>query len=218
MVWEFERSALDDILQKYYRHRKINHFDFACGTGRILGYIQKHAASSVGVDVSPNMVRVARENNINAQIIIADLTKEDVLEDKKYALITAFRFFPNAKPELRSKAFCVLKKHLIADGYLVFNNHLNERSLSMYIHKIFGRPVAGHRMSFEEVESLVEANEMEVVKTYHFSVIPGSGNRLLLPIWILKPIEIALNKLPFLQRLGSHAVYVCRKTPSRQDS
>lgn len=40
MVWEMEKSILDRILNVFYKscQKRINHLDFACGTGRILAY------------------------------------------------------------------------------------------------------------------------------------------------------------------------------------
>ena len=73
-----------------------------------MSYLEDRTKSAVGVDLSPSMLEVARKNKRSAEIIEADLTRSDVLGDRKFNLITAFRFFPNAEAELRSEAMQVL--------------------------------------------------------------------------------------------------------------
>jgi len=93
MVWELEKRILDEILSTFYKDIKIYHLDFACGTGRILHYLAGRVSCSVGVDLSPSMIEVASRNNKTSEIIQTDITRNDVLGERKFNLITAFRFF-----------------------------------------------------------------------------------------------------------------------------
>jgi len=109
MVWELEKRILDEILSTFYKDIKIYHLDFACGTGRILHYLAGRVSCSVGVDLSPSMIEVASRNNKTSEIIQTDITRNDVLGERKFNLITAFRFFPNAQPALRVEAMQAMK-------------------------------------------------------------------------------------------------------------
>ena len=104
LLWDIERGILDQIFKHHFSGRQVEHLDFACGTGRILAFMQPRVSSSTGVDVSTAMLEVARAATPNAQIIHADLTRESALGDRKFDLITAFRFFSNAEPKLRTAA------------------------------------------------------------------------------------------------------------------
>ena len=43
MIWKIEQRFLQDIYRKYFHDKDLLHFDFACGTGRILNFFEKNA-------------------------------------------------------------------------------------------------------------------------------------------------------------------------------
>lgn len=211
MVWQQERAILDHILLTFFRDKKLSHLDFACGTGRILSYLADSTEQAVGVDVSPSMLEVARKNNKNAVIIEKDITQNDVLDNRKFNLITAFRFFPNAQPELRNEVMKLLDKHLDDDGYIVFNNHRNTRSALNRLRKFKGH--SGYQgMNTAEVKKLLTENRLKIIKVYHLRVFPARENKTLLPIFLLHPLDALLSKCKFLQNLGTNLIFVCRKS------
>jgi SAM-dependent methyltransferase len=216
MVWQLEKSVLDVILRRFLGNREIRYFDFACGTGRILSHLKRYAISSVGVDISPSMLIVARTNNRSAEIIEADLTRHDVLDNRKFDLITTFRFFSNAETDLRIKAIQVLCSHLADSGYLVFNIHKNTGSTRNRIAKLFGRRDY-EGVSIEEVKMLVGHVNLEIVETYHLCVFPSSERIKLLPMFILRPIEVMLSKIKFFRQYGENLIFVCAKTAAGMD-
>jgi len=214
VVWQFEKGILDRILKVFYKKSEICHFDFACGTGRILSYLKDRTKHSVGVDLSPSMIEVARKSNRGAEIIEADLTRCDVLGDRKFNLITAFRFFPNAEGDLRMEAMQVLTRHLDDNGYLVFNNHKNTGSTKNRLARLFGR--RNYKgMSIGEVKSLLAKTGLKIVKIYHLCVFPSSDNHMLLPVFFLRPIEAFLIKRRSLQIFGENLIFVCRRSAAK---
>lgn len=216
MVWQFEKSILDHILSIFYRNTEIHHFDFACGTGRILLYLEDRVTSSIGVDLSPSMLEVANENRRRAEIIGVDLTRNDVLGDRKFNLITAFRFFPNAEADLRMEAMQVLTKHLDKNGFIVFNNHKNTGSIRNRLARLFGhRDYTG--MSNIEVRELLLENHLEIVKTYHLSVFPASEKNMLLPLIFLRYLEGILSRIPSIWNFGGNIIFVCQRSLEKFD-
>ena len=214
MVWQFEKDILDRILTTFFGRTEIDHLDFACGTGRILSYLEDCTEIAVGVDLSPSMLAVARKNNESSEIIEADLTRDDVLRQRKFNLITAFRFFPNAEAELRSEAMQVLARHLDDNGYLVFNNHKNTGSTRNRLARLFGR--RGYKgMSLAEAKKLLAESGLEIVRIYHLCVFPASDTRTLLPICFLRYTEGILNRIPALCNLGENLVFVCKRADGR---
>lgn len=214
IVWQLEQGILDNILSTFYRDSEIHHLDFACGTGRILSYLKSRAEKTVGVDLSPGMLEVARKNNREVEIIEADLTRNDVLGQRRFNLITAFRFFPNAEDSLRIEAMKVIARHLEDNGYLVFNNHKNTGSTRNRVARLFGH-VDFKGMSIAEVESLLGNNGLEIVKTYHLCTFPASDRYMLLPVPVLRFIERVLSHISVLCNFGENLVFVCRHTVSK---
>lgn len=211
MVWDFEKGILDRVVSAFYEKRPIYHLDFACGTGRILSHMADRVKSSTGVDLSPSMLEIARQNNLAAEILEADLTRDDLLGKRKFNLITAFRFFPNAEGELRMEAMEVLARHLDEGGLLVFNNHRNTGSTRNRLARLLGRK--GFRgMSIDEVKGLLDRNNLEIVDKYPMCVFPASEDRMLLPLFLLRPLEAFLGRCRILGDFGENVIFVCRKS------
>jgi len=209
MVWELEKNVLEKILLKFYRDKEITHLDFACGTGRILTHLAGRVKESVGIDVSPSMLEVARHNNKkNSEIIEADLTRHDVLGKRKFNLITAFRFFPNAETGLRDEAIQVLKRHLEENGHIVFNNHINNGCLKYRLARLLKyNKIKG--MSCCEVEMLLRENGLKIIDVYHLCVFPSSDNHLLIPISILYKLETIFSRCQLFGDYSENIIYVC---------
>jgi SAM-dependent methyltransferase len=211
MVWRLEQRALNEIVHGYLSAGKIAHLDFACGTGRILSHLAEHVRSATGVDVSSSMMEVAGEIAPKAELIEADLTGTDVLGDRQFDLITAFRFFPNAEPELRRAVFLVLARHLAPDGVLVFNNHKNRNSLRRRVTRAFGREITRGTMTHAEVDALVAQAGLRVLRVIPFGIVPVSDRHLLLPVVPLEHVERWLSRLPMLAPVAQDIIYVCAR-------
>jgi len=126
-IWGQEQEVLESICAGQSIR---THLDFACGTGRLLTWASKKNFDSVGIDISQAMLDRARQRrNLNARLIHGDLTEANLLAGCKFDLITAFRFFTNAEPQLKDKALSALLPLCSASGALVVNLHLNPTSL-----------------------------------------------------------------------------------------
>jgi len=113
------------------------YLDFACGTGRLTREIAPMARASVGVDISETMLENARAKVPGVEFIHADLTTSQ-LDLGEFDLISAFRFFGNADPELRVEALRVINQLQPIGSFLVTNNHRNPASLVHRISKLRG--------------------------------------------------------------------------------
>lgn len=209
MVWRLEQRALNDIVREFLTSGTIAHLDFACGTGRILGHLAEHVATATGVDVSTSMMELAREAAPGTELIEADLTQRDVLGERSFDLITAFRFFPNAEPELRRGVFQVLARHLAPNGVLVFNNHKNRNSVRGRISRLLGRQVTRGTMVHADVEDLAAESGLRIRKTIPLGILPVSDKRLLVPISLLEPLERGVSGLSMLTGVAQDVIYVC---------
>jgi predicted TPR repeat methyltransferase len=211
MMWRLEQRALSAALRDRLASGKMALLDFACGTGRILGHLHTHMASVTGVDVSASMMEVAKKVVPTAELIEADLTKEDVLGNRRFDLITAFRFFPNAEPDLRRSILRVLARHLAPDGLLVFNNHKNRNSLTHRISRLLGREVRRGTMSHDEVEALLADAGLRIVQMIPLGTLPASDRHLLLPVGLLERVEWGLSGVRSFSTLAQNVIYLCAR-------
>jgi ubiquinone/menaquinone biosynthesis C-methylase UbiE len=210
MMWEFERRVLDDLVRTLFPGGGFRHLDFACGTGRILAHLEPAAADSVGVDVSPDMLQVARGRTVSARLVNADLTRDPVLSGSRFDLVTAFRFFPNAQPALRREAMRALTGVLADDGYLVFNNHLNTASAMLRVaHRLGKATTLG--MSEAEVRAMTHEAGLEVVSVTGIGVMPSNERVLLLPAAVLRRVEGFAFRRQLFARVCQNRVFVCRR-------
>jgi SAM-dependent methyltransferase len=213
MVWTIERAILDELVKTYFTGMVPTHLDFACGTGRVLAHLAPKVEKSTGVDVSLSMLDVARSEVDDVELICGDMTQDDLLGSRKFALITAFRFFPNAQPELRRGAMKALVARLDDEGIFIFNNHKNHSSSIYLLGRIFGRQ--GQReMKMSEVDELVAEAGLKVVETRHIGAFPSIDRLRLLPIFLLAPLERLFSRQPALAKLSSNVIYVCQKVSS----
>lgn len=220
-LWSREQEIILGILDKCFADKEIHLLDFACGTGRITALLENRVKTSTGVDVSVPMLKIARNKLRRTEIIEADITTGDALKGRKFNLITAFRFFLNAEPELRSAAMNALAGLLAEDGILVFNNHhslgspwirlLHRRHLRKNPDGIF------NVMSLRQMTGLVESAGLEIIELYpagffHPPKVPVS-------YWLNRAIDGAACRIKSLHRFAESPIAVCRlRKPVRGNS
>ncbi|MBN1127122.1 MAG: class I SAM-dependent methyltransferase [Sedimentisphaerales bacterium] len=216
-LWHGEKKILLEVLQKYCFGRPIRHLDFACGTGRILEFLSEYVHESTGVDVSESMLGQCRRKVPNAEIIQEDITRNDVLAGRKFDLITAFRFFPNAEHELRVEVIEALAWHLSTDGILVFNNHRNASSILFRLARALGkRPPC---MTNQEVDDLAQSTRFRIEQVYSLGFLPGYDNHpMVLPFWIHNMFDKAANHLGMGKTHCQNNIYICRKVGHLSDN
>ncbi len=211
-LWSQEQKVLSGIIDSFYKDRQINYLDFACGTGRITSVLESKMATSTGVDVSGSMLKEASEKLKHTEIIKADITRDDVLSGKKFDLITAFRFFVNAEPELRTEVIKALAPLLSEDGYLVFNNHQNSGSLLIKWSKMRHyktKPDGLYNvMTIKQMHELAESAGLEIVKIYPIGFFYHA--RIPIPMGICRLIDGICCKFKFLEGFSQSPIAVCR--------
>jgi hypothetical protein len=160
------------------------------------------------------MINIARTNVKNSKIIKVDLTKKNIFNKNYFDLITSFRFFLNAQPELQEEVLNVLSKILKDEGYLVFNIHLNKTSIySRIIHLI--RKIAHldyeiKTMSIEQVSQMVEKAGLEIITTFHFAIFPILKENTKIPMSAIDPFEKFFSKIPCLGYFSRYIIFVCK--------
>src|SRR5208282_1965293 len=100
-IWDLQRPFLAEILLQYQAEvgHSLTLLDFACGTGRVLSTLEQLVVSADGIDISPEMIAVARTKCVEARLQVGDILTQPGLLQKNYDVITAFRFLLNVEPE-----------------------------------------------------------------------------------------------------------------------
>lgn len=210
-LWSREQIILSDIINIYFNKRDIHLLDFACGTGRISNYLEHRTKTSVGIDVSSSMLEIAKGKLKRTALIQSDLTSKNVLQGRKFNLITAFRFFLNAEPDLRNAVMKVLVTLMSEDGYLVFNNHHNLTAPIMlwsYFRNRINSKGVNNFMSIREIKNLVKDYNLEIVRFYPvgFFRIP----KVNLPVSWKHKMEDFSMKFKWLYPLSESPIVVCK--------
>lgn len=206
-LWEREKNILKTIIAN--NEQKDTYLDFACGTGRIIEYVNQFVKVSVGVDISESMLAVCRQRINGVQIINADITRENIFANKKFDIITAFRFFPNAQKNLRNEAMMAISGLLKENGIIIFNNHKNATNGFYLLAKFFKRKKIS--MKKTEINRLINECGLEIVKIYPIGALPFHERYMLLPSRICTVIDWLICAMGIGETLCQDIIYVCKK-------
>ena len=120
---------LSDIFKKYVKGKKA--IDFGCGTGRSTRFLKKHGFSVVGIDISEEMINIAKEIDPKGNYHLVKDGNYSELKPNFYDLILSAFTFDNIPMEKKDILFSNLKNLLNEEG--IFINLVC--SPEMYIHE-----------------------------------------------------------------------------------
>lgn len=190
--------------------------DFACGTGRILALEEELFPTTWGVDISEPMLEVARQRCPRSRLVHRDLTREPLAE--RFDVVTAFRFFLGAEPELRREALSAIAGLLDDGGLLVANIHVNASSPLGVAYRVANRIRPGWKrwvLGYPAFRRLVEEHGFRVEEVRHYSYLPRTGPWLTwLPALGLRPVEAVCTRLSFMRWAAQSVLLVCRRDSS----
>ena len=181
-MWQLQRPVLAQILEKVRHERPapVRLLDFACGTGRVLSWLEQFVDAADGIDISESMVDLARTKCTKSKLFVGDILTQPELLQKSYDVISCFRFLLNVEPELRKRVLCRLRETLREpDGLLLVNVHGNSRSLRHPT--ILWRRWRGsdgksdvmlNEMSPAESRNLLAECGFEIVRQFGFGILP----------------------------------------------
>lgn len=216
LLWQWEKEILASEVELLRElHDSVAYLDFGCGTGRILAFLEDSVDGSTGVDISETMIGRARGKIHKSELLVADITRNDRLAGRAFDLITAFRIFLNAQPELRHAILNVLTPKLRdSESPLIFNVHGNLWSYRFFTklwYRARGRNL--NTFSYSQVKKLLRQHDLEIVRWYGFGVIPKMFYRLFSAPTMYK-IDCVLAHIPLLKFISYNLIFVCkRKSP-----
>jgi SAM-dependent methyltransferase len=216
LVWTVEQEILAEILDNanFVPNRK-SYVDFACGTGRLTAFFSHYFQSTIGIDISEAMLKVARERTEAVRFLRADLTQGDEILPEPADLITAFRFFLNAEPNDRTRALQWMRSQLRdEDSRIILNNHANLWSHKALPHAIrrairVAPDVTANVMSHRAIVKLTSDAGLNIEEIHGTGFMGGHA-----AAWMsfdrMLSVQRKLGRSRWLQRLGEDQIYVLR--------
>jgi ubiquinone/menaquinone biosynthesis C-methylase UbiE len=181
-IWQLQRPVLEKNLTDFRRARTepVRLLDFACGTGRVLSCVEQFADTADGIDISENMVAVARTKCQRARLQVGNILSNPELLQKNYDVITCFRLLLNLESAMRGRILRELRRVIHEpSGRLLINIHGNSHSLrhpAIVWRRWRKQPetaeVMLNEMSVAETEKLLGESGFEVVQKIGFGHLP----------------------------------------------
>ena len=113
--------------------------DLGCGPGHVARYLAAQGVSTVGIDLSPGMIRVASELHPRLDFRVGDMTALD-LPDESLAGIVAFYAIVHFTPEELEPVFREMRR-VLSDGALaLLSFHIGDEIV--HVDDLFGAPVS----------------------------------------------------------------------------
>jgi SAM-dependent methyltransferase len=216
--WLVEQQLLAKIIATQIPPEARSAADFACGTGRVLEFIGRRFPHPVGIDISPDMLALARNRCPEASFVTGDVTSAPDLAPGPFDLITAFRFFLNAEPKLRDEVMAWMRDALDPGGLAIVNFHLNPLSLrGIYLRLRMRRPSRPSMMTVGQARRLFRAHGFSVRQMAGYSFLPyrRDGRHQLAP-GARQAVETRLAGRAALLPLAGSFLLVASREPSGQ--
>jgi hypothetical protein len=164
------------------------------------------------------MLKIARESLPEVKFYQADITRENIF-NKKFKIITAFRFLLNAQPELREQCLGYFYDHLCDDGVLIVNNHLRYASAKGRLIALLQRSGIWQERNYlkdAEFKSIMEKHGFKISKVFSFCLIPGSQSLPPVSDKLQARLEKMFCRFLKLQKYAEQSVYICKKNKNEK--
>ena len=129
--------------------------DLGCGPGHVAGYLGERGVRMVGIDISPGMIRVAKELHPALDFRVGDMTALD-LPEGSLAGIVAFYAIVHFPPDELGPVFREMRRVLSPGGLALLAFHIGEEVV--HVDDLFGAPVSLD-FRFHPPERVIEALE-----------------------------------------------------------
>jgi SAM-dependent methyltransferase len=113
--------------------------DLGCGPGHVARYLQEQGVTVAGIDLSPEMVRVATGLHPGLELRVGDMNRLD-LPDASLAGIVAFYAIVHFRPAELSTVFQEVHRVLMPGGLALLSFHVGDEVV--HVDDLFGSPVS----------------------------------------------------------------------------
>jgi SAM-dependent methyltransferase len=140
--------------------------DLGCGPGHVTGWLAARGATTIGIDLSPRMIEVARREHPDLEFRVGDLLDLPA-SDGEFAAVVAFYSVIHLVPEELRPAFAEMRRTLMPGGALLVSFHVG-RELRR-VTELLGHQV---EVDFQFLEPGPVVSDLEAVG---FAVVGPTG-------------------------------------------
>lgn len=212
-MWTLEQPLVRKIFTRLAPHRVL---DFASGTGRIVAELEATLPNCElhAIDISADMLALARTKC--KKVAFHEMDGRQALThfgQDAFDAVSAFRFFPNADPDLREDAADQIAGLVKPGGYVVLNNHRSYWSLSYIAMRAAGNSDGNYGTPNADIKKLFHDRGFSYARLYSLGVWPQTDFSAFLLPW---PVALTLERANLRyfsrgHRLGYNTVFVFRK-------
>ena len=166
-TWDAEMIKNDGIIGKILDNAEVGEgmdiLDVACGTGVMFDYyLQRNAASVTGIDISPEMAKIAAgkyAEESRVQVLCGDV--EDTVFDRKFDRIVVYNAFPHfPEPKRLIKTLAGLLKE---DGRLTVAHGMSREAIDGH-HSGAASKVSNGLMTADSLKKIFDTHfEVEIM-------------------------------------------------------
>jgi SAM-dependent methyltransferase len=156
LATELDRKPLDrHLLNRFAEEVREKGLvaDLGCGPGHVARYLSDQGVTTVGIDLSPEMIRVARELYPRLDYRVGDM-KSLELAAESLAGAVAFYAIVHFPPEALGPVFREMRRVLTPGGLALLAFHIGDEAV--HVEDLFGSPVSLD-FQFHVPEGVVEA-------------------------------------------------------------
>lgn len=137
--------------------------EIGCGPGEISTYLKYKGLNMVGIDISEEMIRVAKQLNPHIDFRVGDVFSLD-LPDNYFSGVLAPFLFVNYEPEDIRKAFLEIKRVLIPDGIFYLSFHAGDERIKVDDFLVADNPLEFIFLDVKSIENLLKEIGFEIVE------------------------------------------------------
>lgn len=118
----FDRAFLDRFVAQLPEGKVL---DVGCGPGHVGQYVMSKGVTVAGIDLSPQMVAVARALEPDMQLTVGDM-RALPFPPETFAGLVTFYSIVHLSPDELEETFCELRRVLVPGGLLALTFHVGD--------------------------------------------------------------------------------------------
>jgi SAM-dependent methyltransferase len=140
LTTELDHKPLDrHLLNRFAEEVRGLVADLGCGPGQVARYLQEQGVSMIGIDLSPEMIRVARGLYPGIDFRVGDMTRLD-LPNASLAGVVSFYSIVHCAPAELGAVFQEVRRVLMPGGLALIAFHIGDEVV--HVEDLYGAPVS----------------------------------------------------------------------------
>lgn len=156
-------SSIKSLIKSFHPEKKLRVLELGCGTGNILQQLPK-AYEIYGLDISPDMVHVAKKKLPHGKFFVDDMTNFSFSEKFDVILCVFDSINHLTKFSQWEKVFKLAAKHLDTKGVFIFDMNTPKRLNTLTTFKPYVQRINSHTVALEKITK--EKNNLYKLQIY----------------------------------------------------